>query len=148
MISLWLGRTSLKKVETVLNLKNDNIKMFNEDVDITTLFNGHGAIKILLDETCNFDDTEKVLIFQEDETDKSKFYKIITLHNQFGYASENNLESLLKRTDALLTNITDTLNKVVSQCETHQQYEKPITTPAVRLPKASEFIAIVAMDLH
>ena len=41
MIPLWLSKTSLKKAGTVLNLKNDNTKMFNEDVDITTLFNGH-----------------------------------------------------------------------------------------------------------
>ena len=37
--------------------------MFNEDVDITNSANGHYPIAILPDETCNFDDMEKIIDF-------------------------------------------------------------------------------------
>ena len=70
------------------------------------------AIIILPDETCNFDNIEQVLIFEEDESDKSKIQKIIKLHKQFSHASRN-LEKLLKRTGIPLSNINDIINKVV-----------------------------------
>ena len=65
--------------------------MFNEDVDITTSYNGHYAISLLPEESCNFNEIEQVLIFEEDETDKSKFQKTVKLHKQFGHASAKNL---------------------------------------------------------
>ena len=147
-IPLLLSKTSLKKAGTVLNLKNDKIRMYNEDVDITTSYNGHYAISILPEENCNFNDIEQVLIFEEDETDKSKFPKIVKLHKQFGHASAKNLESLLKRAGITLNNITETINKVVSQCSTCKQYKKPMPRPAVELPRAYDFNDTVAMDLH
>ena len=49
-IPLSLGKT-LKKAETVLNLQNDNIKMFNEDMEVTTSSNRHYAINIFPEKT-------------------------------------------------------------------------------------------------
>ena len=67
-IPLLLSKTTLKKAGAVLNLQNDNIKMFDEDMEVTASSNGHYAINILPDETCNFDNIEQVLIFEEDES--------------------------------------------------------------------------------
>ena len=67
----------MKKAGTVLNLQNDSIKMFNEDMEVKTSNNGHYAINFLPDETCNFDNIKQVLILEEDESDKSKIQKII-----------------------------------------------------------------------
>ena len=147
-IPLLLSKTSLKKAGTVLNLQNDNIKMFNEDVEVTTSNNGHYAINILPDEICNFDDIEQVLIFEDDETEKSKIQKVIKLHKQFGHASSRNLENLLKRAGIPMSNLTDIIDKVVSHCKTCQRYKKPIPRPAVGLPKANDFNDTIAMDLH
>ena len=58
-IPLLLSKTSLKKAGTRLNLQNDNNKMFNEDVEVTTSNNGHYAINILPDEIYNFDNVER-----------------------------------------------------------------------------------------
>ena len=44
-IPLLVSKTSLKKAETLLNLKEDKVKMFNEDVDIHYSSNGHYAIR-------------------------------------------------------------------------------------------------------
>ena len=110
-IPLLLSKTSFKKGGTVLNLQNDNIKMFNEDMEVTTSSNRLFAINILPDKTCNFDNIEQVLIFEEDESDKSKIQKIIKLHKQFGHASSRNLENLLKQAGIPLSNISDIINK-------------------------------------
>ena len=138
----------MKKAGTELKLQNDSIKMFNEDMEVTASNNGHYAINILPDETCNFDNIEEVLIFEEDESDKSKIQKIIKLHKQFGHASSKDLENLLKRAAIPLPNINDIIKKVVVHCKTCQQYKKPVPRPTVGLPKANYFNGIVTMDLH
>ena len=43
--------------------------MFNQDIEVTTSNNRHYAVSILPDKTCNFENTEQVLIFREDESD-------------------------------------------------------------------------------
>ena len=41
-------------------------------MEVTTSSNGHYAISILPTKTCNSENIEQVLIFEEDESDKSK----------------------------------------------------------------------------
>ena len=67
--------------------------MFNEDMELTASSKGHYAINIFPDKTCNFNNIEQVLVFEEDETD---IQKIVKLHKQFGHASSRNLGNLLK----------------------------------------------------
>ena len=47
-----LCKTSLKKAGTVLKLHNDNVKIFNGDMEVTTSNNEYYAIKILPDKAC------------------------------------------------------------------------------------------------
>ena len=60
-----------------------------KNLDDTSL----NQVEILPYKTCNFDNTEQVLIFEEDESDKSKIQKIMKLHKQFAHASSRNLEN-------------------------------------------------------
>ena len=147
-IPLLLSKKSLKEAGTVLYFQNNNIKMFNEDMEVTTSNNGHYAINILLDKTRNFDSIEQVLIFEEDKSNKSKIQKIIKLHKQFGQASSGNLEKILKRAGIPLSNIGGIISKVVSLCKMCQQYKKPVPRPTIGLPKANDFNKMVVMDLH
>ena len=117
-------------------------------MEVKASSNGHYAISILPTKTCNFENIEQVLIFEEDESDKSKIQKIIKLHKQFGHASSKNSENLLKRADIPVSNISDIINKVVSHCKTCQQYKKTIPRPTIGLPKRNYFNGMVAMDLH
>ena len=71
-IPLLLSKTSLKKANTVLNLSNDEIKMFNQKIQTENSFNGHYSILILPDPTFNFDKIEEVLIFEDNDTLESK----------------------------------------------------------------------------
>ena len=95
-ISLLLSKSSLKKADTILNIKNDTIKMFGQNIPIESSFNGHYSIPILPEITSNFDDIEKVLIFEESETVEEKRKKLTKLHKQFGHPSSSNLLNLIK----------------------------------------------------
>ena len=79
-ILLLLSKSSLKKADTVLNIKNDTIKMFGQNIPIESSFNGHYSISILPEITSNFDDIEQVLIFEENETVEEKRKKLTKLH--------------------------------------------------------------------
>ena len=106
------------------------------------------SISILPSETCNFDNIKQVLIFEEDESDKSKTQKVIKLQKQFGHAFSRNLENLLKRAGIPLSSINDIINEVISHCKTCQQYKKPLPRPTAGLPEANYFNDTVAMDSH
>ena len=67
-VPLLLSKSSLKKADTVLNTRDDKIKMFGQNVPVEFSFNGHYSIET----TSNFDDTQQVLIFEENETIEGK----------------------------------------------------------------------------
>ena len=60
-----------------------------KNLDDTSL----NQVEILPHKTCNFDNREQVLIFEEDESDKSKIQKIMKLHKKFAHVSSRNLEN-------------------------------------------------------
>ena len=66
-IHLLLSKSSLKKADTVLNIKNDKIKIFGQNIPVESSFNCRYSVSILPERTSNFDDTEQVLIFKENE---------------------------------------------------------------------------------
>ena len=75
-IPLLLSKTSLKKANIILNLSNDEIKMFNQKIQTKNSFNGHYSISILPDPTSNFDEIEEILIFEDNDTLESKQKKV------------------------------------------------------------------------
>ena len=79
-IPLLLSKSSLKKYDTVLNIKNHKIKMSAQSIPVESSFNGHYSISILTEITSNFDDTEQILIFEENETIEEKRKMLIKLH--------------------------------------------------------------------
>ena len=90
---MLLSKTSLKKANTVLNVSNNEIKVFNQKIQTKNSFNGHYSISMLSDPTSNFEEIEEVLIFFEDnDTLESKQKKVKKLHRQFGHAPSNNLK--------------------------------------------------------
>ena len=83
-------------MQTVLNLKEDRLRMSNEDIDMCLSSNRHYAVEILPKKVCNFDNIKHVLIFEDDDNNKKNHSKLIKLYMQFGHASSNNLKNLLK----------------------------------------------------
>ena len=71
-----MGKSSLTKAATVLNIKNDKIKMFGQNIPVESSFNGYYSISVLPKITSNFDDTEQLLISEENETTEEKQKKV------------------------------------------------------------------------
>ena len=59
-IPLLLSKSSLQKADSVLDLKNDKVKMFNKNVDFQLSSNGHYAVNILPNNISNFQETEQI----------------------------------------------------------------------------------------
>ena len=75
-IPLLLSKMSFKKANTVLNLSNDEIKMFNQKIQTENSFNGHYSISILHDPTSNLDEIKEVLDFEDNDTLEGKQKKV------------------------------------------------------------------------
>ena len=70
--------------------------MFGLNIHVESSFNDHYSISILPEITSNFDDTEQVLVFKENETIEEKWKKLIKLYKQFRHAYRSNLLNLMK----------------------------------------------------
>ena len=55
--------------------------MLNKDMEVTTSNNGHYAMNILPDKTCNFDNIEQVLISKKMKVIKVKYRKLLDYIN-------------------------------------------------------------------
>ena len=147
-IPLLLSKSSLKKADTYLNIKDDKVRMFDEDINVCMSTNGHYAVNILPDKVCNFNSINHCLIFENDDDINKKRSKLLKLHKQFGHASSNNLKSLLKNAGLLTTEISKLVDEINLKCVICKTHKKPSPRPVVSLPRATNFNQTVAMDLH
>ena len=108
-IPLLLSKSSLKKANTVIDLQNDRIKMFDKSIDVKVSSNGHYAIDILQKNVLNFHETEQVLVLENYKSKSEKTKALMKINLQFGYASSVSMKGLLKQAN-LLNNIKNPLN--------------------------------------
>ena len=142
-----LSKSSLKKADTYINIKDEKFQMFGQDINVCMSTNGHYAVEILQEKVCNFDSIERCLIFEIDDDKYKKRSRLAKLHKQFGHAS-NNLRNLLKNAGLFFTEIPKLINVVCDNCIICKTHKKPPPRPVVRLPRATTFNHTVAMDLH
>ncbi|XP_078490921.1 uncharacterized protein LOC144747058 [Ciona intestinalis] len=144
-IPLLLSKTSLKKAETLIDLKNDKVTMFRNDVNIKNTTSGHYCVSIHPDLPVN---NEEVNLLERNESTGNLNKTLIKLHKQFGHASCENMEKLLKSSGKLTPEMSKMILGIVQSCSTCQKYKKPPARPAVGLSWGSDFNDTVAMDLH
>ena len=73
-ITLLLSKSSLQKADTVLDLKNDKVKMFNKDADFKLSSNGHYAVNTLPN-VSNFHETKQILLLEQCKSEAEKELK-------------------------------------------------------------------------
>ena len=154
-IPLLLSKPCLQKADTVLDLKNDKVKMFNKNVDFKLSSNGHYPINILPNDVSHFHETEQILILEQctSEAEKIKIstkihrqfeqykseaekIKISTkIHRQFGHAFPDNMKPLLTKSKLLHQKISTLVDKIYKGCNT-SIYMRPTPKPvvSVKLP--------------
>ena len=71
-IPLFLSKSSLKKANTVIDLQNDTVKMFDKSIDVKLSSNGHYAIDISPTDVLNFHEIEQVLVFENYKSNSEK----------------------------------------------------------------------------
>ena len=100
-IQLLLSKSSLMKANTLINLQNDKVTIFDEDIDIKLSSNRHYAIDILQNDTYNINDINEVLIFEHFRSEFEKIKVLTKIHKQFGHASTENMRCLLNNASLL-----------------------------------------------
>ena len=154
-IPLLLSKPCLQKADTVLDLKNDKVKMFNKNVDFKLSSNGHYPVNILPNDVSHFHETEQILILEqctseaekikistkihrqfEQYTSEAEKIKISTkIHRQFGHTFPDNMKPLLTKSKLLHQKISTLVDKIYKGCNT-SIYMRPTPKPvvSVKLP--------------
>ena len=154
-IPLLLSKPCLQKADTVLDFKNDKVKMFNKNVDFKLSSNGHYPVNILPNDVSHFHETEQILILEqctseaekikistkiqrqfEQYTSEAEKIKISTkIHRQFGHTFPDNMKPLLTKSKLLHQKISTFVDKIYKGCNT-SIYMRPTPKPvaSVKLP--------------
>lgn len=150
-IPLLLSKSSLKKAETILDIKHDKAHMFNQPVDLDFTSSGHYCVNILDKKTLTestYEDQEEVLQITENMSPDQKRKTLRKLHKQFGHANYNRLSQLLKSAGTTDIETLNLLDLVIQNCEICVTNKKAVPRPVVGLPLATDFNETVAVDLH
>ena len=110
-ISLLLGKSLLKKANTLIDLQNDK--------DIKLSSNGHYAIDILPTDIYSFNAINEVLIFENCNSEFEKIKVLTKIHKQFGHTSIENMRYLLNNASLLNSETSRLIEKVYNSCKTH-----------------------------
>ena len=84
----------------------------------------------------------------EAKASKSKFNQITKIHAQFGHASKDSMEKILKDANLLNNDIKSLVKKVIDSCKTCIKFRKPKLRPIVAFSKADDFNKTVSLDLR
>ncbi|ESP03465.1 hypothetical protein LOTGIDRAFT_171402 [Lottia gigantea] len=134
-IPLLLSRSSLKKADAILDLKNDSATMFGHNVRLDFTASGHYCVDLL---PCVNDEQFHDVLFNFDElTTKEKQKTLIKLHRQFGHASYDRLHKLLVASGIYDKKLFGVLERMIADCEICLQRKKPPNKPTVSLPLAA-----------
>ena len=144
-LPLLLSKASLKKANAVIDLENDKVTMFGQNVKLQQTSSGHYCVDLRNDKQT--EDSEVLVVLEEMDT-KDKETAVKKLHRQFGHASEQKLGDLLKKANVQDKEIYDVLTKVTNDCELCAKFKKTPSRPAVSLPLASDFNELISVDLH
>jgi transposase InsO family protein len=93
-------------------------------------------------------DDDEALLVSEDMSVGDKRKMLVKLHKQFGHATADRLERLLKSTGEKYVDTLGMLQDIVDSCEVCSKYKRPSPRPVVGLPLASTYNETVALDLH
>lgn len=168
----------MKKTGTVLDMGHDKAMMFNMPVQFEiTRAGGRYCVNIMDSKSENlkkqvmvltatehsipeekneskkededqFENTDEILIISEKLSPAAKRKMLLKLHKQYGHASADSLQKLLKSSGNNDIECIVILEKIVSECEICQRYSKPKPKPAVGLPLASQYNETMPVDLN
>ena len=99
---------------------------------------GHHGVDILPDFLDN-DQVENILVLEANLSHKEKLNQVEKIRKQFGHASVNNMEELIRNTNLSDSEVSQLLKEVVDNCATFITFKKASARPIVSLSKADDF---------
>ena len=116
-LPLLLSKESLRRTKTVLDLNNDKVTMFGEQIDVNFTSSGHYCVNIsdINGHSKLGTDCEEVLI-NNNMSDKEKRDTLMKLHRQFGHKPPDKLISLLKSAGTIDAKVPSIVKDIYSNC--------------------------------
>ena len=153
-IPLLLSKDAMKKAGVIINMKNDEVKMFGRKVDVFLSKLGHYCValnkKTYMSRTRN-EIPNRVLITNieklETLSDNEKKNVVMKWHKQFSHCDGDRLSKLLISAGINDKEMLELVQKIQDKCRICQRYGRKPPKPIVTLPRATEFNGSVAMDL-
>ena len=122
-IPLLLSKPCLQKADTVLDLKNDKVKMFNKNVDFKLSSNGHYPVNILPNDVSHFHETEQILILEQCTSEAEKIKISTKIHRQFEqYTSEAEKIKISTKIHRQFEQYTSEAEKIKISTKIHRQF--------------------------
>ena len=142
-LPLLLGSCSLKLACVVIDVGLRKFSIFGNEMYLTEEPSGHFSIEIS-PPSQDSPETAVTLIATNDEYTEKEIWR---LHPYFGHASVENLSRLLKNAGNLSTEAKGFLEKI-RDCEGCRVNANKKPKPKTALPRATEFIELVSLDLN
>ena len=145
-LPLLLSKESMKKADTQINFKEDEVTMLGQKLKLHFTTSGHYSVPL----GCATSEEEKVeeTFLKIEELDReSKRKACRKLHIQFGHARSSRLLNLLKDANVEDKETSDLIKEVEEKCETCTKFKKPKLRPVVGFGLAKDFNDMVSMDL-
>jgi transposase InsO family protein len=144
-VPLLFSKTFIKQVFPILDLANDRAKcsLTGRMVSLDESTSGHYTVSISKDVKVNEVYAVNLLSLSKGERRK----KLHKLHSQFGHPAKDKLVSLMKNAGCWNDSFGDVLDNIHSKCRICKQFSKTPPRPVVALPLATDFNAVVCMDL-
>ncbi len=145
-LPLLLSKESMKKAETEIHFRDDEVSMLGQNLKLHFTSSGHYSVPLGRDLTSENKIEQTFLEIEELDRD-NKLKACRKLHTQFGHAASNRLKDLLKDAKVTDKEIFDMIEEVGEKCEICTKFKRPKLRPVVGLALAKEFNDMVSMDL-
>ena len=162
-IPLLLSRTSMKKAEGHIDLKQDKVTLFGEKIPLKISKSGHYCIALYQ----NFQQSLNSLrnhvqnvmftiphcqtaMFSSNmfSSDNDTCYRQIRkLHRQFAHPKPDKLKKLLCEAGIDDGSVLGMVEKVSNECDVCKRFKRPPHRPIVSFPLANDFNETVAIDI-
>ena len=141
-IPLLISKAAMKKMEMIIDTKNDTVRFFDAVFPLKVTTSGHYYLPLMRPvDNMSVDD----VLYSSDNYTVNRM--AIKLHKQFAHPSSEKLIKLVKKSTYCSEDLLEEIKKVTDDCEICTRYRKAPPRPAVSLPLAYHFNDTVAMDL-
>ena len=157
-VPLLLSKESMKKAKMVIDIGNDEAKIFDKTVHLDQTSSGHYCIYLSksMEKLKKFNQsvgkrTPEISLYctvpLQEQDEKQIMVSAVKLHRQFGHVPSAKLRKLVTSAGEGSEKLLKSLDAVAENCETCKRFKRAPPRPVVAIPMGEKFMDVVAMDL-